>query len=60
MPSTLIQHNIVSQVCILSRHAHTPKNRRRGHDRVIFALTALYHWKQPFQFAEGVHESLVS
>ena len=60
IPSTLIQHKILIQNCILSRHAHTPKNRSHGHAQVIFALTALYHWKQPFQFAEGVQESLVS
>ena len=60
MPSTLIQHKILIQNCILSRHAHTLKNRSHGHAQVIFALTALYHWKQPFQFAEGVQESLVS
>ena len=27
MPSTLIQHKILNQNCIHSRHAHTPKNR---------------------------------
>ena len=60
IPSTLIQHKLLIQNCILSRHAHTLKNRSHGHAQVIFALTALYHWKQPFQFAGGVQESLVS